>query len=70
MGSTASAVLIEGNQMAVCPMLATLVFTCFITGFGPHYSTQTRLRAIDSGQITADEGAYTPSRSVVAARKL
>ena len=66
MGSTASAVLIEGNQMAVAHVGDSRIYLL-------HHGTLVRIthdhsyveELIDSGQITADEARTHPSRSVV-----
>lgn len=66
MGSTASAVFIEGNQMAVAHVGDSRIYLL-------HHGTLVRVthdhsyveELVDSGQITADEARNHPSRSVV-----
>ncbi len=68
-GPTASAVFIEGNQMAGWPMLATLVFTCFITQLWSALLTTTAVEElIDSGRW--DEARTHPSSRSVVTRAL
>ena len=66
MGSTASAIFIEGNQMAVAHVGDARIYLL-------HHGTLVRVthdhsyveELVDSGQITADEARNHPSRSVV-----
>lgn len=66
MGSTASAIFIEGNQMAVAHVGDSRIYLL-------HHGTLVRVthdhsyveELVDSGQITADEARNHPSRSVV-----
>ena len=66
MGSTASAIFIEGNQMAVAHVGDSRIYLL-------HHGTLVRIthdhsyveELVDSGQITADEARNHPSRSVV-----
>ena len=66
MGSTASAISIEGNQMAVAHVGDSRIYLL-------HHGTLVRVthdhsyveELVDSGQITADEARNHPSRSVV-----
>lgn len=66
MGSTASAILIEGNRMAVAHVGDSRIYLL-------HHGTLVRIthdhsyveELVDSGQITADEARTHPSRSVV-----
>lgn len=66
MGSTASAILIKGNRMAVAHVGDSRIYLL-------HHGTLVRIthdhsyveELVDSGQITADEARTHPSRSVV-----
>ena len=66
MGSTASAIFIEGNQMAVAHVGDSRIYLL-------HHGTLVRVthdhsyveELVDSGQITADEARNHPSRAVV-----
>ena len=66
MGSTASAIFIEGNQMAVAHVGDSRIYLL-------HHGTLVRVthdhsyveELVESGQITADEARNHPSRSVV-----
>ena len=66
MGSTASAIFIKGNQMAVAHVGDSRIYLL-------HHGTLVRVthdhsyveELVDSGQITADEARNHPSRSVV-----